>query len=67
MGGRRWEVGGRDAACSVRIVFRFPFSLFRLLHATRRAKSGGDCREYGDEDVEDLTPGAVVVEGSHSD
>ena len=67
MRGGRWEVGGRDAACSVRIVFRFPFSLFRLLHATRRAKRSCDCREYGDYDVEDFSPGGVVVECSHSD
>ena len=36
------------------------------LHATRRAKGSCYCREYGDEDGEDFTPGAVVVEGSHS-
>ena len=48
------------------MVFRFPFSPFRLLHATRRAKGGGDCREYGDEDVEDFSPGGVVVECTHS-
>ena len=36
------------------------------LHATRRAKGGQDCRKYGDYDVEDLAPSAVVVEGSHS-
>ena len=45
--------------------FRFPFSPFRLSHATRRAKRSGNCREDGDEDVEYFTPGAVVVEGSH--
>ena len=38
---------------------------FRLLSARLHPKGGGDCREYGDEDVEDLTPGAVVVESSH--
>ena len=59
-------MGGRDAACSVRIVFRFPFSPFRLLHATRRAKGCGDCREDGDYDVEDFAPSGVVVECSHS-
>ena len=37
-----------------------------LLHATRRAKGGQDCRKYGDYDVEDLAPSAVVVECSHS-
>ena len=35
-------------------------------HATCRAKRGGNCREDGDEDVEDLAPGGVVVECSHS-
>ena len=45
--------------------FRFPFSPFRLSHATRRAKGGGDSREDGDYYVEDLSPGAVVVECSH--
>ena len=67
MRGGRWEAGGRDAACSVRIVFRFPFSLFRLLHARLHTECGGDCREDGDYDVEDFTPGGVVVECSHSD
>ena len=37
-----------------------------MLHAARRAKGGKDCRKYGDYDVEDLAPSAVVVEGSHS-
>ena len=36
------------------------------LHATRRAKRSCNCREDGDYDVEDFTPGAVVVECSHS-
>ena len=36
------------------------------LHATRRAECGGDCREDGDYDVEDLAPSGVVVECSHS-
>ena len=36
------------------------------LHARRYSKGGGDCREYGDEDVEDFAPSGVVVEGSHS-
>ena len=50
-----------------RLVFRFPFSPFRLSHATRRAECGCDCREDGDYDVEDLAPSAVVVECSHSE
>ena len=49
-----------------RLVFRFPFSPFRLSHATRRAKRGGDCSEDGDYYVDDLAPSAVVVECSHS-
>ena len=49
-----------------RLVFRFPFSPFSLSHATRRAKRSCNCREYGDYDVEDFSPGAVVVECSHS-
>ena len=36
------------------------------LHATCHAEGGSNCREYGDYDVEDFSPGAVVVEGSHS-
>ena len=36
-----------------------------VLHATRRAKGGGDCREDGDYDVEDFAPSGVVVECSH--
>ena len=36
------------------------------LHATRRSKRSCNCREDGDYDVEDFSPGAVVVEGSHS-
>ena len=46
--------------------FRFPFSPFRLSHATRRAECGGNGREDGDYDVEDLAPSAVVVKCSHS-
>ena len=46
--------------------FRFPFSPFRLSHATCRAECGGNGREDGDYDVEDLAPGGVVVECSHS-
>ena len=54
-------------ACAVRgIVFRFPFSPFRLSHATCRAECGGNGREDGDYDVEDLAPSGVVVECSHS-
>ena len=34
-------------------------------HAARRAKGGGNGREDGDYDVEDLAPESVVVEGSH--
>ena len=46
--------------------FRFPFSPFRLSHATCRAECGGNGREDGDYDVEDLAPSAVVVECSHN-
>ena len=46
--------------------FHFPFSPFRLSHATRRAKRSGNGREDGDYDVEDLSPSAVVIECSHS-
>ena len=35
-------------------------------HATCRAKRGGNGREDGDYDVEDFSPGCVVVECSHS-
>ena len=38
-----------------------------LLHATCRAEGGGNCRKYGDYDVEDFAPNAVVVECSHSE
>ena len=38
-----------------------------LLHATCRAECGGNGREDGDDDVEDLAPSAVVVECSHSE
>ena len=53
--------------CPKVLCFRSPrrYAVGRL-HARRYSKGGGDCREYGDEDVEDFTPGAVVVEGSHS-
>ena len=34
-------------------------------HATCRAECGGDCRQDGDYDVEDLAPSCVVVECSH--
>ena len=37
-----------------------------LLHATRRAKRGSNCREDSDYDVEDLAPNGVVVKCSHS-
>ena len=46
--------------------FRFPFSPFRLSHATRHTKRGCDCREDCDYDIEDLAPSGVVVECSHS-
>ena len=36
-----------------------------ISYATRRSKRGSNCREYGDEDVEDLAPSGVVVESSH--
>ena len=59
-------VSGGQFACAVRgLVFSFPFSPFRLSHATRCGKGGGDCREDGDYDVEDLAPSCVVVECSH--
>ena len=59
-------VSGGQFACAVRgLVFRFPFSPFRLSHATRCGKGGGDSREDGDYDVEDLAPSGVVVECSH--
>ena len=44
-----------------RLVFRFPFSPFRLSHATCRAECGGNCRKYGDYDVEDFAPNGGVV------
>ena len=47
--------------------FRFPFSPFRLSHATCRAECGGNGREDGDYDIEDLAPSGVVVECSHSE
>ena len=37
-----------------------------VLHTALCSEGGGDGCEDGDEDVEDFTPGAVVVEGSHS-
>ena len=46
--------------------FRFPFSPFRLSHATCHTKRSCNGREDGDYDVEDLAPSAVVVECSHS-
>ena len=49
-----------------RLVFRFPFSPFRLSHATCRAECGGNGCEDGDYDVEDFAPCGVVVECSHS-
>ena len=36
------------------------------LHATRRAKRSCNCREDSDYDVEDFSPGGVVVECTHS-
>ena len=55
-------VSGGQFACAVRgLVFRFPFSPFRLSHATCRAECGGNCRKYGDYDVEDFAPNGVVV------
>ena len=46
--------------------FRFPFSLFRLSHATRRAECGDNGREDCDYDVEDFAPCSIVIECSHS-
>ena len=36
------------------------------LHTALCTKGGGYGREDGDEDVEDFTPGGIVVESSHS-
>ena len=36
------------------------------LHTALGSEGGGQSREDGDEDVEDFSPGAVVVECSHS-
>ena len=36
------------------------------LHTALCSEGGGQSREDGDEDVEDFSPGAVVVECSHS-
>ena len=59
-------VGTRHAV-SEGLVFPFPrrYAVWRL-HARRYSKGSCYCREYGDEDVEDFTPGGVVVECSHS-
>ena len=57
-------VGTRHAV-SEGLVFPFPSTAVWRLHATRRAKRSCNCREYGDYDVEDFTPGGVVVECSH--
>ena len=35
-------------------------------HTALCSEGGGDGRKDGDEDVEDFTPGGVVVESSHS-
>ena len=61
------ETGGSPRRGRGWIVFSFPFSPFRLSHATRRSKRSCDCRKDSDYDVEDFSPGAVVVEGSHSE
>ena len=37
-----------------------------FLHTALCSEGGGQSREDGDEDVEDFSPGAVVVESSHS-
>ena len=42
------------------------FGLLVSSHTGLRPKRGGYGREDGDEDVEDFSPGAVVVESSHS-
>ena len=36
-----------------------------FLHTTLCPKRGGYGREDGDEDVEDFSPGGIVVESSH--
>ena len=36
------------------------------LHTTLCSEGSGKSREDGDEDVEDFTPGGIVVESSHS-
>ena len=60
------ETGGSPRRGRGWIVFSFPFSPFRLSHATRCGKGGGDSREDGDYYVEYFTPESVVVECSHS-
>ena len=44
----------------------FGSALLRVLHTALCTECGGDGREDGDEDVEDFSPGGVVVESSHS-
>ena len=44
----------------------FGSALLRVLHTALCTEGGGYGCEDGDEDVEDFTPGDVVVESSHS-
>ena len=37
-----------------------------FLHTALCSEGGGEGRENGDKDVEDFSPGGVVVESSHS-
>ena len=37
-----------------------------FLHARLNTKSGGQCREDCDYDIEDFAPGSIVIECSHS-
>ena len=64
MGGgfRSWGCAP-DAGLAISL---FGSALLRVLHTALCSEGGGYGRKDGDENVEDFTPGGIIVESSHS-
>ena len=57
---------GRTLQCDVRTTPEGGRGWIISSHTALCTEGGGECRKDGDENVEDFTPGGIVVESSHS-